>query len=630
MGSTRTSPSSRSAAAAAAAKRSAGPRPGQLSQKPAQTSSAFNASVCEPITTPISKRSAKKLAEKLAYQPRIRKGEREAGAATIGTTIGAYLIRRMQDYGIGHVFGIPGDYVLGFYDLLSKSPIQVVGTIKEDGAGFAADAYARVRGMGAACVTWCVGGLSLANAVAGAWAEQSPVLIISGAPGLREQRDDQLLHHRVKGFDTQRRIFSEITALTVVLDNPATACAQIDLALETCWRAKRPVYLELPRDMVDLPAIGGDRTGAGRGPEENPSDPAALAEAVAEAVTALKRAKHPVILADVEVHRYGLASDLVRLAEATGIPVAVTILGKSVISELHPAFLGVYEGAMGRQEVRAAVESADCLLLLGTIPTDVNLGIFTADIDRDRVVEASAEGIRVRRHRWDKVGFADFLRALVKAPLRRRRLPAAHALPAVAPVAVDRPMAVTRLFSLLNQRLQEDMAVICDVGICLFGAIDLVIHRGTEFLAPAYYTSMGFAVPAALGMGCAHPGLRPIVLVGDGAFQMTGMELSSLARLGHAPIVIVLNNRGYTTERFIMDGPYNDILGWRYAKIPEVLGHGRGYVAATEGAFATAWDAAVADRSGFSLIEVQLPPMDACPSLQRLGENMAKNLKQPR
>jgi indolepyruvate decarboxylase len=563
--------------------------------------------------------------------PRVRRLPRATGAAAPvvapAKTVGQHLIRRLQEYGVGHVFGIPGDYVLGFYDQLSKGPLQVVGTIKEDGAGFAADAYARVRGMGAVCVTWCVGGLSLANAVAGAWAEQSPVVLISGAPGMRERRDDPLLHHRVKGFDSQRRIFAEITAMAVALEDPATACAQIDLALETCWRRKRPVYIELPRDVVDMPAVGVDGAGRGRGPEEDPSDPAALAEAVAEAMAALRKAKHPVILADVEVHRFGLADELARLAEASGIPVAVTILGKSVISEKHPYFLGVYEGAMGRQEVRTAVEAADCLLMLGTVPSDVNLGIFTAEIDRDRVVEANAEGIRVRRHGWDQVGFGDFLRALVRGPLRHRRLPPRRAPAAVPAVDASAPMAVTRLFALLNQRLQEDMAVVCDVGLCLFGAIDLEVHRGTEFLAPAYYTSMGFAVPAALGVGCAHPGLRPIVLVGDGAFQMTGMELSSIAKLGQAPIILVLNNRGYTTERFIMDGPYNDIVEWKYARLPEVLGHGTGHIAENEGEFVRAWEAAVADRSGFSLIEVRLPPMDPCPALQRLGASMARNLK---
>jgi indolepyruvate decarboxylase len=281
---------------------------------------------------------------------------------------------------------------------------------------------------------------------------------------------------------------------------------------------------------------------------------------------------------------------------------------------------------MGRQEVRERVEGADCLLMLGTVPSDVNLGIFTAEIDRDKVIEANAEGIRLRRHRWDAVAFGDFLRGLARAELRHRRLVAAAAPPPVGPPVRAAPMAVRRLFALLNQRLQDDMAVICDVGLCLFGAIDLVVHRGTEFLAPAYYTSMGFAVPAALGVGCANPALRPVVLVGDGAFQMTGMELSSIARLGQRPIVVLLNNRGYTTERFIKDGPYNDILEWNYARLPEVLGRGRGFVVDTEGDFCAAWDAAVADRGGFSLIEVRLPPMDPCPALQRLGERMARNL----
>jgi indolepyruvate decarboxylase len=356
------------------------------------------------------------------------------------------------------------------------------------------------------------------------------------------------------------------------------------------------------------------------------SDPEALAEAVAEAVARLQRAKNPVILADVEIHRFGLGIELVRLTEGTGIPVAVTILGKSVIGELHPNYLGVYEGAMGRSDVQAAVEKSDCLLMLGTVLTDVNLGIFTATIDQAKAIEATSETIRVGRHRYAGIQFADFVRALANAQMRKRKAPAASRPKRTTAAAGNGRLKVTRLFELINDRLEDDLAVVCDVGLCLFGAIDLVIHRSVEFIASAYYTSMGFAIPASVGVALANKGLRPLVLVGDGAFQMTGNELGTIARLGLDPIVIVLDNHGYTTERYIKDGPFNDILAWNYERMPELLGVGWGCRVATEQEFAAAWQRARKERGAFSLISVQLDRMDHCPALKRLGERMGRNL----
>src|SRR5882724_1498968 len=170
-------------------------------------------------------------------------------------TIGGYLIQRLQDYGLEHVFGIPGDFVLQFYAMLEESPLNVVGCTREDNAGFAADAYARVHGMGAVCVTFSVGGLSMCNSIAGAYAEKSPVVVISGAPGVDERRDDPLLHHRVRDFNTQREVFEKITVASASLDDPLTAFREIDRCFEMAVRFKRPVFLELPRDRVQSEAL---------------------------------------------------------------------------------------------------------------------------------------------------------------------------------------------------------------------------------------------------------------------------------------------------------------------------------------------------------------------------------------
>lgn len=540
-------------------------------------------------------------------------------------TVGDYLVTRLEQLGLRHIFGVPGDYVLGFFDLLEASQLEVVGTCAELGAGYAADAYARVNGLGALCVTYCVGGLSALNAVAGAYAEKSPVIVISGAPGLGDRRRSPLLHHCVRQFDTQLRIFREVTAAAAALEDPERAPELIDDTLATCVWEKRPVYLELPRDIVAQPCVAP-------GPwqrERAASDEESLAEAVRETASLLRAARRPAVLAGVEIHRFGLQAALVRLVERLGCPVAATLLGKSVIAEHHPQYAGVYEGAIGRERVRKIVEGADCLLILGAFLTDINLGIHTAKLDPARTVYARSDRVSIHHHHYEGVFLGHFLRELTAAASGRRRpavvRPAKPARP-YRPVA-SRAITVKRLFARLDAFLDDDTVVICDVGDSLFGGADLEIHRRTEFISPAYYTSMGFAVPAAVGAQIGRRSLRPVVIVGDGAFQMTGQELSTVVARGLDPIVIVLNNRGYTTERFIHEGPYNDLHNWAYSRMPELLRGGRGWEVRTEGDLELALAAAKENRGSFSLLEVQLEPLDGSEALVRLGKRLGKRVK---
>ncbi len=461
-----------------------------------------------------------------AVRSRSLRARGRTGQAGASVCIGGYLVSRLKEYGVRHIFGIPGDYVLRFCHHLQDSGMAMVGTAKEDGAGFAADAYARVSGMGALYVTYCVGGLSVANAVAGAYAEKSPVVVISGAPGMNERINDPLLHHKVKTFNTQKEIFERLTVCAVVLDDAQSAFQRIDEALRACWTLKRPVYIELPRDMVDVVPRQPYQSAAVAEPV---SHAAALSEAVAEAVAALARAKRPVILADVEIHRFGLGIELTELVARSGIPVAVTILGKSVIGEGDPSFIGVYEGAMGHPEVRRQVEDSDCLLMLGTVLTDVNLGVFTASLERSRIIEATSEKIQVRHHRWEGVRLGDFLRALIKAPLAKRRVVRRRPKPPIAPAGEAR-MTAERLFQLINVRLQDRMAVVCDVGLCLFGAIDLVIQRKTEFLALPATPRWASASPASIGLGAGQPRAAS-----GGAGRRWGLPNDRQRALNHRP-----------------------------------------------------------------------------------------------
>jgi len=561
------------------------------------------------------------LATMPARRPAVERSE-----SVTSLSIGQYLIRRLSDYGIRHVFGLPGDYVLSFYSMLEHSPLDLVNCTREDCAGFAADAYARVNGMGAVCVTYGVGGLSLANSIAGAYAEKSPVVLISGAPGIGERVNDPLLHHRVREWRTQLDVFEKICVASREIVDPATAFRDIDFLLDTAHRQKRPVYLELPRDIV---GVVPDQIRPYSQPQQQ-SDPEALAEAVREAVARITAAKKPMIIAGIELHRYGLQSEAIALAEVSGIPVAATMLAKSVISEVHPLYVGLYEGAMGRREVTEFVEESDCLILLGTILTDIDLGIFTAKLDAANSIFAGSEGLRISHHHFHHVRLADFLRALVAArpQAARRTLPPGPAV-ARGPFELhpDAPITTRRLVRRLDESLDDRTIVIADVGDSLFASSELVIRGQTEFIAPAYYTSMGFAVPAALGAQMARPDLKVVALVGDGAFQMTGMELSTIVRRGLPVTVIVLDNKGYGTERLLLEGSFNDINPWQYQLLPQVLGGGTGCEVRTEGEFDAAIARALADTSGMNIIRVHIGAEDRSQTLDRLAAGMARRVK---
>jgi indolepyruvate decarboxylase len=264
--------------------------------------------------------------------------------------------------------------------------------------------------------------------------------------------------------------------------------------------------------------------------------------------------------------------------------------------------------------------------------TDINLGVYTARLEPARCIYATSEKLSIRYHSYEEVRFKDFVRGLLRLPLRRRKLGRIPRPPRVSAPSAHRawrscrPLTVRRLFERLNAFLTDRTVVVADVGDALFGAADLFIRERTEFISPAYYTSMGFAVPASIGAQLANPKLRPLVLVGDGAFQMTGMELSTVARYGLNPVVVLLNNGGYGTERPMQDGPYNDLWPWKYHRVPEVLGAGRGFLVETEAELDAALQVAERWTKSFCLLEARLDRFDRSPALDRLAARLGRRV----
>lgn len=541
-------------------------------------------------------------------------------------TIGQYLIDRLIAAGADHLFGVPGDFVIGWMAKVERSPLKLITTSDEQGAGFAADAYARRRGFGVVGVTYGVGGLKVVNSTGQAYAEQSPVLVISGAPGVSESQMHAMIHHKVRSFESQLNVFKEITCAQAVINNPVTACQQIDAVIAQVLLHKRPGYIELPRD-IEVLEVTPAATNLPNAylPPPAVTLPQNLSAAINEIDGMLSQARRPVIVLGIQLVRLGLLDSVMAFAQRLGIPVATTLLSKSAIDETHPQFMGVFAGKMSRAEISDYIESSDCLLMLGAYISDMDTGVYSAHLDPAKVVHATSERLGVGRHVYEQVDFIDFVRQLTDLSIQANfetNYPCMTQLSVAAPGADTDALSISTLFARLAPKISAKTVVIADPGDALFGAIDLPTKDGKDFVSCGYYASLGFAVPAAIGVATADASLRPIVLVGDGAFQMTGMELSVAVRYGYDPIVIVLNNDGYLTERLILEGEFNDITPWRFAKLPEVLGSGHGEVVHTNGEFSSALESALTRRGQFTLIEAKLDRMDCSDALRRLGQAM--------
>jgi TPP-dependent 2-oxoacid decarboxylase len=545
-------------------------------------------------------------------------------------TVSRYLLSRLQEIGIKHLFGVPGDYNLDFLDDVVESPIQWVGNCNELNAGYAADGYARLNGAGAAVVTYGVGGLSILNAVAGAFAEHVPVIIISGAPPARRRESGAMVHHLVSNYYLQLDIFRKITADAALLTDPKTAPDEIDRVIRNCIALKLPAYLELPADITHAIC---------RAPGELlftaplASNQDSLDECIAEAAEMLKNADHPLILAGVELLRFGLGNEALRLVETTEIPFATMLSSKSVLPELHPQFVGIYQGGWSKETVRHQVENSDCLLSLGVWITDLDTGLFSIHLDNRRMITVGGGQVRIGSHYYHQVQLGDFIRELAMVVQPRSYL-ASHPAESYRPKLPFKPepscvLTAPRLYECLNYYLDDQMILLAEPGDAFCAAPEFNIEEAENFIVQAYYCSIGFCTPAALGVALARPGKRPVILSGDGAFQMTAQEISTLIRERCPVLIVIINNDGYLIERLLHnDGMYNDIQMWQYAKLPEVFSDGSFVISirvTTEEELEQAIKTAVREKDKLVFIEACLLNRDCSAGLKRLGDSFRQS-----
>ncbi|MCW2651544.1 MAG: alpha-keto-acid decarboxylase [Mycobacterium sp.] len=544
-------------------------------------------------------------------------------------TVGDYLLDRLAELGVTEVFGVPGDFNLEFLDhVVAHNTIRWVGNANELNAGYAADGYGRLRGMSALITTFGVGELSAANAVAGSYAEHVPVVHIVGAPSKDAQGARRVVHHSLGDGDFEHflRIAREFTCAQANLV-PATATREIDRVLSEVREQKLPGYLLLATDVARFPT---EPPSAPLARYTGGTSPRALSLFV-DAATELIGDHQVTVLADLLVHRLQAVPQLEALLAADVVPHATLMWGKSLVDESSPTYLGIYAGAASDERVRKAIEEAPVLVLAGVQFTDMVSGFFSQHIDPARTIDIGADQSVVAGQVFAPLDIEAALDALTsilkRRGIRSEPVPASSSDQRFEPPPRDQPLSQEALWDRLSAALTPGNIVLADQGTSFYGMAGHRLPSGVTFIGQPLWASIGYTLPAALGAGLAHPDRRPVLLIGDGAAQLTIQELGSFAREGVAPVVVVVNNDGYTVERAIhgREAYYNDIVRWNWLEVPNALGvrEHLTFRAETYGELDDALTAAAAQRDRMVFVEAVVPRSDVPALLTELAESAA-------
>jgi alpha-keto-acid decarboxylase len=542
-------------------------------------------------------------------------------------TVGDYLLDRLAELGVSEIFGVPGDYNLEFLDHIVAHPaIRWVGNANELNAGYAADGYGRLRGMSAVVTTFGVGELSAANAIAGSYAEQVPVVHIVGGPSKDAQATRRALHHSLGDGDFEHffRISREITCAQANL-MPATARREIDRVLSEVREQKRPGYILLSTDVARFPT---EPPGAALPRYTGGTSPRALSM-FTDAATELIADHRLTVLADLLVHRLQVVEKLEALLAADVVPYATLMWGKSLLDESSPNYLGIYAGSASAEPVRTAIEEAPVLVTAGVVFTDMVSGFFSQLIDPARTIDLGQYQSSVAGLVFAPLEMDAALDALAEILTRRgiTSPPATSASDEPPPETAgsptrERPLTQQMLWDRLCDALTPGNVVLADQGTSFYGMADHRLPQGVTFIGQPLWGSIGYTLPAALGAGLAEPDRRTVLLIGDGAAQLTIQELGTFSREGLSPVIVVVNNDGYTVERAIHGetASYNDIVSWSWTDVPNALGVADhlAFRAHTYGELDDALTAAAQHKDCMVLVEAVLPRLEIPPLLVEL------------
>jgi indolepyruvate decarboxylase len=548
-------------------------------------------------------------------------------------TVGNYLAQRLEEVGVRDYFAIPGDFNLSLLDELLKNPrLKMINCCNELNAGYAADGYAREKGVSALVLTFGVGGLSAVNAVAGAFAEDLPVIVVSGGPNVSSLMENRILHHTLALPEEADKfvlsVYKEITAHAVVIREASTAAFRIDEAIRIALSARKPVYIEIACNLAGAMISKPNRLSLAT---TRHSDPDSLQNALEHVAAFLNGARQPVLVAGSRLRSGGAIGAFESLASECAYGVACMPNAKSFFPETNHQFMGIYWGSASSPGCREVVESSDAYLFAGPIFSDYTTVGFSALIQPARLVEASPERILVEGQVYHGIELSEFLTGLASklnanptsldAYLRIKET--AHVVPPATPE--NFPLSTRSLFHHINQILDDTTTVVAETGDAWFNGMDLHLPDGCKFEIQMQYGSIGWSVGAFLGLAAANPKRRVIGLIGDGSFQMTAQEVSTILRYNYSGIIFLLNNGAYTIEVMIHDGPYNTLQNWNYAAMVENL-KGRSAILSrvvrTEGELEAALEKAWAFQ-GLTFIEVILDRTDCNKALLGWGTAVA-------
>jgi pyruvate decarboxylase len=555
-------------------------------------------------------------------------------------TVGSYLATRLEQLGLKHYFGVPGDYNLMLLDaLLKNSKLQMINCCNELNAGYAADGYARAHGLGALVVTYAVGGLSALNAVAGAYAEDIPIIVISGAPGTDAEVQNQILHHTEGQVNYRyvRDIFSQVTAQAVIINHLDDAPHLIDQAFMTALCTKKPVYIEIACNIVNLETSAPHPLQFNINPT---SDSSSLNAAVEHAASLLNAASKPVLVGGVKLRSSRAIKEFQEIAKVSEYAIAVMPDAKGFVSEHVPHYMGVYWGCISSPGCSEIVESSDLYLFAGSVFTDYTTVGYSALINPEKLIHAAPDYVKLPGQVYNQVLLAEFLSSLAKKIKPNDASSKAFNLirekaAAEIPKDLNKPITTRRLFAHIQHMLTNHSALIVETGDSWFNAALLTLPEGCGYEIQLQYGSIGWSVGATLGYALASQSVRRVIaLIGDGSFQMTAQEISTIIRYGLDPIIILINNGGYIIEAEIHDGPYNRIKNWKYSELVNVFnaedGNGWGCQVTTEAELIAAIETA-RHHKGLCLIEVITDKDDCNKNLLEWGSRVAaNNMKPPR
>ncbi|KAI1763706.1 pyruvate decarboxylase [Hypoxylon sp. FL1150] len=555
--------------------------------------------------------------------------------------VAEYLFTRLYQLGIRSVHGLPGDFNLVALDYLPKANLKWVGNCNELNAAYAADGYARVNGMGAIVTTFGVGELSAANGLAGAYSEHVPVVHIVGCPSTISQRSGLLLHHTLGNgdFNTFANMSTPISCAVAKLTDPSQIANQIDATLRECYLKSRPVYIMFPTDMVEK-KVEGERLETKINLDEPANDVEREDYVVNVLLKSLHAAKKPVVLVDACAIRHRVLDEVHGLIDKTKLPVFVTPMGKSAVDETHPSFGGVYAGTASAPPVKEMVEGSDLVISIGAMKSDFNTAGFSYRLSQLASIDLHSDSCTVRYSEYPGTRMKGVLRKVIQqvdvsqiVALPPPKLPAIE--------SESDPKAVINqawLWERVDRFLREGDIVVTETGTANFGIWETRFPANVTALNQTLWGSIGWAVGACQGAALAtqdesgvQKARRTILFEGDGSFQLTAQEVSTMIRHRLDVILFVICNDGYTIERYIhgMDAEYNDVVNWRYRDLPAAFGGteetAKSYAVHNRGELeALLADQDFNDRKGLRFVELYMPREDAPKSLILTAEAGAK------